>query len=373
MIIATFGPSTGWAGKTISYDDGRFNLEGHGAISARDVLTYDQQGHLDWAYGGLRKWVTEQAGQTTPVASLMGSAVGRKSATPPATKRHPLRIALIAAAAVIAVIVVGAALSSGGSTDKATGPSTTAETTPQTVDSNPPVTLAEVPEGWRDAPVTVKLSTDDPSATTYYTVDDGSKQEGHRVRIRGNGIHRIVYWSVDEAGNREASATDVVRIDKSGPRTVVLRSVTITKGNHAKIDFVIRDLAPKVKAFVKLSGPSSRTFKLGTVTSGTRHTFRLPAGLAAGTYTVTVLAVDLAGNHQSRLGTNTLVVEAKPPSSAGSGGSTEYLVGITETGESYHTLSCYYWTQDPEGNSKVTVSEAQASGFRPCSVCNPPQ
>jgi len=57
MVIATFNSATGWAGKTITHDDGVFTLEGHGAISAVDVLTYDRQGHISWAYEGLREWV----------------------------------------------------------------------------------------------------------------------------------------------------------------------------------------------------------------------------------------------------------------------------------------------------------------------------
>lgn len=46
MLGATFGPSTGWAGKTITFEDERFILEGHGPISAAGVMKYDRQGHL---------------------------------------------------------------------------------------------------------------------------------------------------------------------------------------------------------------------------------------------------------------------------------------------------------------------------------------
>ena len=42
MVIATFGPSTGWVGKTITYDDeGRFTLEGVGPLTAAQVLDSD--------------------------------------------------------------------------------------------------------------------------------------------------------------------------------------------------------------------------------------------------------------------------------------------------------------------------------------------
>lgn len=49
MLIATFGPSTAWAGKTITAESEIFRLADHGPISAADVLVYAQQGHLLWA------------------------------------------------------------------------------------------------------------------------------------------------------------------------------------------------------------------------------------------------------------------------------------------------------------------------------------
>ena len=57
LLVATFGPTTGWVGKTITYEDERFVLQGVGPIAEGSVLDYDQQGHLVWAYAGLREWV----------------------------------------------------------------------------------------------------------------------------------------------------------------------------------------------------------------------------------------------------------------------------------------------------------------------------
>lgn len=132
MLIATFGPSTGWAGKTIDYESGVFTLEEQGQISASNVLSYDRQGHLEWAYGGLREWVAAEAQQTRPiVAPLMGSAVGGAASSSPATNRRPLLIAAVVVAAVVAIIVIVAAISSVGSTDQAAGPTgTTAAAAP---------------------------------------------------------------------------------------------------------------------------------------------------------------------------------------------------------------------------------------------------
>jgi type II secretory pathway pseudopilin PulG len=61
MLIATFGPATQWVGKTITYENGLFTLEGYGPIPAQGVLDYDRQGHLVWAYDGLREWVQQVA------------------------------------------------------------------------------------------------------------------------------------------------------------------------------------------------------------------------------------------------------------------------------------------------------------------------
>lgn len=74
MLIATFGPTTGWVGKTITYDDQQFVLEGHGPIAAQAVLDYDQQGHLEWAYDGLKEWTCQLCAQA-PAATTPGDQV----------------------------------------------------------------------------------------------------------------------------------------------------------------------------------------------------------------------------------------------------------------------------------------------------------
>jgi len=66
MVIAPFGPSTAWVGKTITYDDGRFMLVDVGQVTPQAVVDYDRQGHLTWAYDGLREWAYGVAGQPAP-------------------------------------------------------------------------------------------------------------------------------------------------------------------------------------------------------------------------------------------------------------------------------------------------------------------
>lgn len=61
MLIATFGPTTGWVGKQITREGDAFILEGHGPISAADIMEYDRSGHLVWAIDGTRAWVGSRA------------------------------------------------------------------------------------------------------------------------------------------------------------------------------------------------------------------------------------------------------------------------------------------------------------------------
>jgi hypothetical protein len=61
VIVARFTSATGWAGRAIVYDNGRFVLEGHGLVAAQDVVRYDQLGQLAWEYDGLREWVYQVA------------------------------------------------------------------------------------------------------------------------------------------------------------------------------------------------------------------------------------------------------------------------------------------------------------------------
>lgn len=159
MLIATFNSATGWAGKTIDYDDGRFTLEGHGPISAADVLAYDRQGHVAWAYEGLQEWVQQLSTESVapPVASqpfVPQPSTPQRGAQPPQRKSKALKVVLIVVGAVVglfvALIVIGLAVG-GGSGD--TG-SVTAENTPA---ATQPATPTPTP--------TTKVTTPAPTAT----------------------------------------------------------------------------------------------------------------------------------------------------------------------------------------------------------------
>jgi hypothetical protein len=80
MLIATFGPTTGWVGKKITRDGDAFVLEGHGPILASAIMEYDREGHLVWVNAGTRAWVGAKA-KAAPAPRVGASS----TATAPAT------------------------------------------------------------------------------------------------------------------------------------------------------------------------------------------------------------------------------------------------------------------------------------------------
>jgi hypothetical protein len=120
MLVATFGTTTGWAGKTITFDNGQYVLEGHGPITAQAVLEYDRQGYLNWTNDGLREMVrqTVSGPSAAPPASTPATAQPVSHATfstpPPQTKRHGWLIALAAVAAFFILLVIGIAAAGSG-------------------------------------------------------------------------------------------------------------------------------------------------------------------------------------------------------------------------------------------------------------------
>lgn len=116
MLIATFGADTGWAGKTITREGDAFILEGHGPITAHDVMEYDRQGHLVWANDGTRSWVGSKA-VTVPSAQSStrpDQAVAARTAMPNNPTPGPKAVVTISLRTlVIAGIAVGLVIAAG--------------------------------------------------------------------------------------------------------------------------------------------------------------------------------------------------------------------------------------------------------------------
>ena len=87
MLIATFGPTTGWVGKTITFENEQFILQDYGPVTAAGVMEYDRQGHLIWPYDGMRAWVAVRAHTSTVVPAYEAQPAKQASAASAAKPR----------------------------------------------------------------------------------------------------------------------------------------------------------------------------------------------------------------------------------------------------------------------------------------------
>ncbi len=168
----------------------------------------------------------------------------------------------------------------------------------QLSDLQPPTTTDNAPSGWVNQDVNVTLSASDNEsgvANTYYTVDDSAEQTGTTVVLSEEGVHKLVYWSVDKAGNVEQAHTVSVSIDKKAP------SIVVTVPGDNSIYEGSGDLTPQIKLTDNLSGvdTSKTTVKLDSHSYQIGTTIPLYT-LPLGQHTLVVSSSDLAGNQVSK-------------------------------------------------------------------------
>ena len=91
------------------------------------------------------------------------------------------------------------------------------------IDKTAPVTVSDAPAGWSKEDVTVQLSATDTIsgiAKTFYSINGSAYSEGSSITVNNEGINKISYYSVDQAGNKEAAHTIEVKLDKTAPVTL---------------------------------------------------------------------------------------------------------------------------------------------------------
>ena len=105
----------------------------------------------------------------------------------------------------------------------------------------------------------------------------------------GDGLFKVLYWSVDQAGNSEAPRSYTVRIDTRRPTTAAPYSASVVRLRIAKLRFVVRDKAPcagKAAARIVIKNGSNRTVKTirKTVKTGLTSTASFRCRLRKGSY-----------------------------------------------------------------------------------------
>ncbi|MCL6603179.1 MAG: discoidin domain-containing protein [Paenibacillus sp.] len=163
----------------------------------------------------------------------------------------------------------------------------------EAADVTPPVTTDDAPQGWVNQDSIIHFQANDTEsgvASTYFTLNGGVQQTGNTVTLSTDGVHTLVYWSVDVAGNVESAKTVNINLDTIGPQI----SVTgIVYGNFSDAS----DIVPVVTLEDNLSGVDNSKIKV--TLEGTQYQlgetiqlYKLPLG----THTFIVNVSDLAGN-----------------------------------------------------------------------------
>ncbi|HAM73571.1 MAG TPA: hypothetical protein DCM86_18215 [Verrucomicrobiales bacterium] len=190
------------------------------------------------------------------------------------------------------------------------------------IDGANPVTSATVAGTagtgtWYRSSVTVTLGATDPVsgvAATYYTLDGEARRTYlGSFSITADGVHTLTYWSVDVAGNTEATHSRTIGIDKVAP-SLAITTTTPASVNHfanstrsVSVSGTVSDAlsllatggltytvtAPAVGATAAYSGLG--TFNVTTAPAYSFTTVGLPLSVAR-TYTITLSARDNAGN-----------------------------------------------------------------------------
>ena len=173
------------------------------------------------------------------------------------------------------------------------------------IDTIPPVTTASLSgtmgnAGWYVSPVTVTLTATDNIGpfTTFYTVDGASNQTySAPFIVSAQGSHVVTYWSVDGAGNVEASHTVDFEIDSLAP--------VITFGSLTPLPNAAgwNNSAVSVPFTAVDSGSGIASVNLGSP---------LQFSAEGANQTLTVTAVDVAGNSAS-LTSPAVSIDLTPP------------------------------------------------------------
>jgi hypothetical protein len=192
--------------------------------------------------------------------------------------------------------------------------------TPQTltvnIDATPPVSGGSMsPSGWTRGPVHITLSGSDAGgsglAGIYYTIGSGSGLT-YSTPFTVSTAALVHFWSVDNAEN--SSSTHVLKplIDRVGPQTYGLATVSVKAGATTTFKFRINDVTPTTASSslcIYKGRALKKTIKLGKQRTGRALSYRWRCTLPKGTYTWKILATDLAGNKQAKVVAKTLAVK----------------------------------------------------------------
>jgi C1A family cysteine protease len=197
---------------------------------------------------------------------------------------------------------------------------------PGALDITPPITKATgTSRAWRNTAAVLTLSASDTGsgvAYTKYQVDGkGRWRSSNVVSIAApsshakDGVHTVLYRSIDLAGNFETQHSRSVKIDTRRPTAMAPASSLARRGSRATLRFEALDMQPSLGAcqmvitVKSLSGQVKATFAPSTwYRCGRVNAYRFICHLAPGKYRFSLTARDGAGNLSTKAASNYLTV-----------------------------------------------------------------
>jgi len=161
------------------------------------------------------------------------------------------------------------------------------------IDKTAPVTISDVQDNWSREDVIVHLSASDSLSgvdNTFYSIDGSEYIQGTTFTIKDEGIHKINYYSVDAAGNKEVVNTAEVKIDKTVPVLSTDLNKEYKLGTTLQLAYTAMDV---------ISGITSEKMVVFTPNDTIGKTMDNNTNILIdqpGVYTITVTVVDAAGN-----------------------------------------------------------------------------
>ncbi|WP_376773956.1 OmpL47-type beta-barrel domain-containing protein, partial [Paenibacillus phytorum] len=120
----------------------------------------------------------------------------------------------------------------------------------------------------------------------------GAEQTGTTVVLSEEGVHKLVYWSVDKAGNVEQAHTVTVSIDNTAPETKT--AITPSQPDGLK-GWYLHPVTLTLNGDDTLSGVSGTEYSLDGGTTWQSYTAPLTFG-QDGKYTISYRSTDNSGN-----------------------------------------------------------------------------
>lgn len=129
-----------------------------------------------------------------------------------------------------------------------------------------------------------------------------------------DGLHGIVFYGVDAAGNQGAENSIRIRVDTHAPSTLAPLAASVKRGGTASLRYRVKDPAPNAgwaSLTVKIRTPHGKLVgQLTRTRVSVNRTLSVPwrCTLPRGRYRFSVYAKDAAGNAQSKVSSNLLTV-----------------------------------------------------------------